>query len=442
MPRWTPWLLATALLVSSQSLALPQPAQAADTLDSLLEEVKIPVMAPNLRTALDFLVARTSPEQGLSTVTAYATWKALSENQPVSFSFPGGPTNEFIVLTAQKIDDLLIVQKNLLAQEARDRYRPDFTAFKQILAARLPGIRTQIQTEQTQSRSEISRLDTLSTQLATRLSSLGAAITQLNLQSQNTLLRLQQAQLVYNQTYQSWSQIQGDYNSVVNALSLLTSDHDRERTHWNQLQQQLKQQQELARREEELIFKDAANAALHRQRAEYHHAQIRQIQQQLAVSGNRLRDLNGRIDQTRYRLSQVQQHLQDWKRRLDGDALPVNQAKSELESLQKQLSEHQASVTSTQTEATHTQGQLNRLTGLLPHYTSGEAGLTTLQQACSSLKDHTGYNSQKPVLLSHFTQAAQLAAHADYQLLHGSRLSEQLRPLLSLFRNMDKPALP
>ncbi len=437
-------IFATTLMLTIINPFAPHPlnAQAADTLDSLEEELKIPVLSPVIRQALDFLVANSSPHIGLNTVTAYATWKALSEQQTISFNLLGGPTQESILFTAQRLEDLPQLQKNVQSQQARDKYRPDFSAFKQILSERLPVLFEQLKSEQARSRQEILRLDNQQAQLSQRLTHLQTTISQLEIQSGNTQLRLQQYQQIYNQTHQSWQRVQTDFDNRSRSYRALNQQIATELAQQQKLEKERNQELGWAKQEEAMITRDPANAALHRQRSQHHYFRVSQLNQAITNLINSQRQLKQNSDQQRYALNQLELQVRDWKNRLDADLLPVTQTQAELSNLQIQLTEHHAQSGQTQTELTHTQQQLTRQQGLQAYYVNGLSGVDKLQQSSQILKDYPAYSNQKTQLLGLFTQTAQLAANSDYQLLNGSGLSEKLRPLLSLFRNMDKPPLP
>lgn len=434
----TRWVLSVALGMSTGVGCLPGPAWAVSERDRLLEELKMPVLPPVQRQALDALVAR----GGFATGTAAATWEALSQGQSVVFTLKGGPTGEGIPFSLASLEALPQLLQQVEAQERRDRYRPDFGQARRLLLERLPqalqqlaaeqlSLDTQLQERLRQDQTWTAHLQDVDRQLA-----VFAAQFQENIQAQ------QLGRARYDQLYAGWQQVYRTWQEQERVRLQIDAQRQKLVDEINPLQRLLNQELEWAQREENLIRTDPANAELHRQRLAYHHQRIQQFRQRLQYPHGQLNTVMQQLGQQNARMQHIQRDLDYWKQRL----APEEAALRVLTTQQTQIEAEQTRLNDLRQQAVIKQQQnqtaRQQLLALQPRLASAHAGLAQCRQSAENLVDYGGYAAVRTELLQAFAGGYRLAVDTVYQSSFASQLEQRLQPLLTLLKNMDRPPLP
>ncbi|MGV3526249.1 MAG: hypothetical protein ACO1RX_18665 [Candidatus Sericytochromatia bacterium] len=432
------WVLSLALAMSTGIGCLPKPAWAVSERDRLLEELKMPVLPPVQRQALDALVAR----GGFATGTAAATWEALSQGQTVVFTLKGGPTGENIPFPLTGLQALPQLLQQVEAQERRDRYRPDFGEARRLLLERLPQALQQLGAEQISLDTQLQERLRQDQTWTAHLQDVDRELTAFAAQHQENAQAQMLGRARYDQLYAGWQQVYRIWQEQERVRLQIDARRQQLVDEVNPLQRQLNQELEWAQREENLIRTDPANAELHRQRLAYHYQRIQQFRQRLQYLHGQLNTVMQQLGQQNAHMQHIQRDLDYWKQRL----APEEAALRVLTTQQTQIEAEQTRLNALRRESESKQREnqtaRQQLLALQPRLASAHAGLAQCRQLAENLPDYGGYAAVRTELLQAFAGGYRLALDADYQSRFAGQLEQRLQPLLTLFKNMDRPPLP
>ncbi len=413
----------------------PQAMQAAESLDDLLNEVKIPTLPPRTRESLDYLIA----QNGFGSLKAHQVVAQLQAGQALSYSILAGPTHEAMNYSIQQISELAGLEQTIKAQRERDQHRPAFAVSQGIFNTRLPAIEALLASQNTQARQEAQGILNAFQQLSGNQQAAEAALAQSELTLKSLQQDLQPIEAHYmsqKRFYDELNRLQSDYQSKVRqAQSALNQMSDQRR----ELLLQIKQAWDQSREEEALIWKDPNNAAVHRQRAEYFRRRAQTLEDQV-------RQLDRQAQQHILQRDHFQKELTLLAPRLTQAELNYTQAKSSYDSIaeaasaqSKRSKEWQVQRDKLSAEIVGNQQKQAEYVQIVLLLQKAMAQTSAIQGMWQNWNAYSDFDKQRAPLLTSFLQLMQTSQNADYQRFYQAKLQNMLTPLQYLVSNIQKP---
>lgn len=413
------------------------PAQA-DKLEDLLQEVKIPTLPARTREALDYLVQ----QQGFQDLAAHEVIEHLQNQQTVHFSILAGPTHEALHYDLHNLDSLFDIETQVKAQHLRDQYRPDYAEAVRIFEARIPGLVQQLQQQEQQSTTkaaacvqEFKALQAEQKSLQNNLSEVQSYLQ--NLQSEQSTLMPQ-----YENAQQHFAKLESQYKTHQNKHAQLQQQLDEKNRQRNALLQRIEQTWAQVKQEETLIWKDAANAKLHRERAEAHRKVATYLQQELRRLEALMQPLPPQIAAEATQMNLIRPYYDAAEARFNQEKTRYHKVLEKIKSTQQ--AQHQLTTTSQQVsvKVQANQQEQARWLHLLPRLRESQSQLTQQLNTLTQTQGYTSYDTYRAQHLQHLQQLQQTFQDTLYQSYFGTQASQYFEPLAHLTRAMQKPPLP
>lgn len=430
--------------VSGLTLSYASAAHA-ETLEDLLQEVKIPTLPPRTRESLDFLVE----QKGFGDQAAHEIISALQAGQTLYFRFRGGPIQETISWPIQSIGEMQSLEDRFKAQRERDEYRPNYPDAQHISQERVPQVLKHLNNQEQEAleRAQLSvnQYKSLQSQLQAQQAQQQANTEALN-KSKAELNVLHPAYTSarsayysvksrYDQQYRDWQNAENRYQEGVRQRDRLT--------------QRIQQLWAVVTQEEQLLWKDSTHAATHRKRAQAHRQMAQQLEQELRRLQYRLQQDHLQRLQHKNSVDITQPYYTDARRRFREEETryeAVENVFKDLQTRQKQITtQHDKLATALQAN----QAEQARWLYLIPLLRSAQQDLQRFHQQLQSHQDYAAYfqSSENPNRLKRVQQLSQ-----DTQYLQtfdsanatdnmtAARFKTQLQALLFLEAALKKPA--
>lgn len=379
-------------------------------------------------------------DQGLSTRNAFAAWQAVSKGELISYLFSGGPTGEGLRLTANSPDSVVQMKAQVVAQRAKDQFRPDFREAKFLLAERLPGFSPDLQgnLERSQQAAERARQD--------------LPVQERNLaQAQQDVEIIQpvhdQAQASYEQSERKTRDAERRYNSDKQAYDWKKTDYDRvqrdydfARRDYDRAIASVRRYEDLARQEDRLVSSDPQNADAHRQKAAQYRSQAQSSQGEANRRQNDMQRLRFDLDRQRWDLDRLERQMHSsrnifWDARAERDsrknewqlqASRLNEAKGRMQQAQSRISLAQRTIAEAET--------IEKLT------VEARQALQTLSRTSAALGNYSDFARERPTLEAAARTLQAVFTDPLYSTVHGNSLHNRLKPVQTLLTHMSKPA--
>lgn len=414
----------------------PVPAFA-DTLEDLLQEVKIPTLPSRTRDALDFLVA----QKGFGQTPAHEVIQQLQNRQALNCVVVGGPIQIPISYPLQTLDDLLRVEADVKQQQFKDRYRPDYGQAQQLFLSLVPPLQQRLQQQEQQvMKDAVKTLEAfkglnhaqkeLQNQLSETQQYLNQMLTQLNALTP-----------AYQQAKAAYEQLNSKYQGLYNESQRVSSDLADLRRRRPDLVRRIQAAWAQVSQAESMIIKDPANVKIYRERI----VAQRKLAQYLEKE---LRHLDADVHQKQQRYNAVQGELAGLKpyyeaaiRRFEQEKTRYAQIEDTVTRTQKTYAALEAQSKDISQKQQENQAQQAQWVHLIPLLRDAQVQTqqVLLVKNAQNYDDYVAYQAQ------HLLSIKSLLAHSQdslYTGYFGEGLAEALLPLRYLTEAMQKPPLP
>lgn len=414
------------------------PAALADALEDLLQEVKIPTLPARTREALDYLMQ----QKGFHELAAHEVIERLQSQQNMHFTLIAGPTHEAILYPLNSLDSLFEVETLVKAQHERDQYRPDYDVAQQLFQNRIPPLQQQLQAQEREATEKASLCVQTFKTLQAEQKSVQNNLSEV--QSYLQGLQTEQAQLMphYQTAQNHFNEIAQKYRFHQHKYTELNAQWEQKMRQRTQLEQRIQQAWALAQQEEQLIWKDAANAKTHRERAAAHRKTAAYLQQELKNLDVHLSQLQNQKAGETNQINSLRPYYEAAETRLVQEKQRYDKVLEKIQSTQKaqqSLAERSQAIAEKVKANQAEQAHWLHIIPLLRHSQNLLAEqLSGLQKA----SDYSAYLSQyKSQHLEAMQKLHIIFQDASYTQHFGATLAQQLAPLQHLTQAMQKPEL-
>ncbi len=413
------------------------PAQA-DKLEDLLQEVKIPTLPARTREALDYLVQ----QKGFKDLAAHEVITQLQNGQAVDFSILAGPTHEARHYPLQGLESLLTVEAQVKAQHLRDQYRPDYAQAMGIFQQRIPALLQQLQQQEQQSTTKAAACVQNFKQLQAEQKSVQNNLSEIQAYLQN--LQAEQAALSpqYEAAHQHFTALANQYKTHQHKHDHLQKELNEKNRQRNTLLQRIEQTWAQVKQEETLIWKDAANAKIHRERAEAHRKVAAYLQHELQRLEALMQPLPPQIATEATQMNLILPHYKAAEARFQQEKTGYDKVLEKLKSTQH--AQHQLTATSQEISAKvqANQQEQARWIHLIPLLRESQAQLAQDLSTLPQLQNYAGYRAYQAEHLQHLQRLQQSFQDVNYQTYFGSDAAQKFAPLAFLIQAMQKDPEP
>ena len=379
---------------------------------------------------------------GLSAGGAFAAYQTLAGGKTLTYTFPGGPTNEPIALTISSLDAVVGIKKQVDAQREIDQFRPEVGVFKTLIADRGNVLKATAQGHQAQSQAS-------------------RAAAQADIPRQQDVIRLAQTRYDDNSSrYDAVSvrldSARGELRSAQSHLNYVQADYQRKRYEVDRLQDRedrltraiadhdrLAAAEDAKAAEEDRLAanpKPGEDPAVHRARAAAHRVNAKQHRDGAAAKRTDLREVRWDLDRARQDLSRIESTYNDARYQVDraerrvrdleteasGYRAAMNAAKDQMDQAREAIRQDQATIRDNDV-----------VLGLGPSIRMPSDRLLANGEA---VRSHGDYVAKYSEFQGDAQQLATHAANETYRRVHGNELQSRLAPIQALLTSMDKPA--
>lgn len=403
-----------------------QGSASADTLDDLLQEVKIPTLPARTRDALDFLVAH----KGFAPMPAHEVIQALQSGKTVSCTVVGGPTQMPIAYALHGLDNLLQVEAEVKQQQWKDRHRPEYVQAQKLLLMHIAALQAQLQGQEQQALLQaqqtidaFKQINREQKNLQNNLSETQQYLNELLAQRSALSPLYEQAKAVYEGLHRQYQALYSTEQRLIQALADLQLKRRR-------LLQRIQSAWKEVSEAEAMILKDPSHVKTYRERIA--------TQRALALS----------LEKTLSRLDRDIQHHRI-KPYYDAALNQFEQVKRRYTPLEDTITRTQKAYATLEAEAKHIsqQKQENQVqqvqwvhrVPLLQDAQSQLQQLLSMMQSTQNYGDYAAHQAQHLLSIKTLNGYSQDPLYTGY---FGAGLSEGILPVRHLTEAMQKPQLP
>lgn len=409
----------------------------ADSLEDLLQEVKIPTLPSRTRDALDFLVS----QQGFSQKPAHEVIQQLQSGQVLSCVVMGGPLRSPIAYSLHSLNDLLRVESEVKQQQWKDRHRPDYKQAQQILLAHISPLQQRLQQQEKQAMTQAQQAVEVFKQLNNEQKGVQNNLGETQQYLNQMLSQLSALAPAYNQAKAAYEQLDAKYQGLYNEIQRLSNTLADLRRHRPDLVRRIETAWALVSQAESMIIKDPANVKIYRERI----ATQRQVAQYLEQE---LRRLDADVYQKQLRENALQGELTGLKPYYEAASSRFEQEKSRYDQVEDTITRTQKAFAVLESQAQdisqkkqENQSQQAQWIHLIPLLRDAQHQFQQLlaMQNTQNYGDYAAYQSQHLLSIKSLITYSQDSLYTGY---FGDGLSEALLPLRYLTEAMQKSPLP